>query len=97
MSRRIRTNGDLESYVEHFRSRVLQDALVSATRSYWLKRAEAFEAAQHRPGDFVGLCSVEQIEAANRELAEKARACRNRAELALLHVDDVDVPVEGVA
>lgn len=34
----------LADYVEHFRARVLQDALAEATSSYWLRRAEAFDA-----------------------------------------------------
>jgi len=35
---------DLEDYVAHFRSRVLQDALSEATAAYWTRRAEQFEA-----------------------------------------------------
>lgn len=34
---------DLTEHVEHFRARVLQDALAEATSSYWLRRAEAFD------------------------------------------------------
>lgn len=63
------TTTDLADYVEHFRQRVLQDALNEATSSYWLKRAEMFEA--------VGNARCDEI----------ARACRNRAELALLPDD----------
>lgn len=37
-------NRDLAAYTEHFRARVLQDALNSATHSYWMKRAEQFAA-----------------------------------------------------
>lgn len=29
-------------YVEHFRHRVLQDALAEATAAYWMRRAEQF-------------------------------------------------------
>lgn len=35
---------DLPEYVEHFRGRVLQDALSEATSSYWLHRSETFTA-----------------------------------------------------
>jgi hypothetical protein len=35
---------DLESYVEHFRKRVFQDALNEATAAYWHKRADQFAA-----------------------------------------------------
>lgn len=34
----------LSEYVEHFRHRVLQDALNEATSSYWLRRADQFAA-----------------------------------------------------
>lgn len=74
---------DKLSYVDHFRARVLQDALTEAMRSYWLRRADAFEAAMHKPGDFPGLCSVDQIAATNERLAAKATACRNHASICI--------------
>ena len=74
-------NVDKLSYVDHFRARVLQDALTEALRSTWLRRADAFEAAMHKPGDFPGLCSVDQIAANNERLAQKAAACRNHASI----------------
>ncbi len=57
---------DLAAYVEHFRARVVQDALAEACSSYWLRRAQTFAA--------VG----------NERCDEIARACRNRAAVALL-------------
>jgi hypothetical protein len=33
---------ELDDYVEHFRKRVLQEALASATAAYWRRRAAAF-------------------------------------------------------
>lgn len=77
MSARRQLNDD--DRLAHFRARVVADALAEATAGYWLRRAEQFEAAMHKPGDFPGLCSVAQIEANNAVLAEKAQACRNRA------------------
>jgi hypothetical protein len=35
---------ELVSDVEHFRMRVIQDALAEASRSYWLRRAADFDA-----------------------------------------------------
>lgn len=37
-------NLDLAVHIEHFRARVLQDALAEATTVYWLRRAKTFEA-----------------------------------------------------
>ena len=77
-------NADEVSFVYHFRARVLQDALTEALRSTWLRRADAFEAAMHRPGkDFPGRCSVDQIAANNERLAQKAQACRRHASICI--------------
>ena len=71
---------DKLSYVDHFRARVLQDALTEALRSTWLRRADAFEAARHSPGiDYPGTATVEQLRAKWLELTEKAAVCRNHA------------------
>lgn len=75
---------ELAGYVDHFRARVLQDALTEALRSYWLRRAAAFESAMHRPGkDFPGRRSVDQLAANNRRLAQKAQACRDHASICI--------------
>ncbi len=34
---------DLAEYVDHFRLRLLQDAILEATSAYWSRRAEQFE------------------------------------------------------
>lgn len=72
-------NVDEVSYVDHFRARVVQDALTEALRSTWLRRAEAYAGAMHKPGDYPGRLSVDQIAANNERLAQKAAACRNHA------------------
>lgn len=75
---------DLTEYVEHFRTRVLQDALTEATRAYWRHRADMFEAARSRPGDFVGNATPEQIADRDARLAEIAMACRVRGAVSLI-------------
>lgn len=74
----------LEQYVEHFRARVLQDALNEATASYWIGRAEAFEAARPRPGDFTGNATRDDLREQWNRLTETANACRARARVSLL-------------
>jgi hypothetical protein len=49
---------DLDAYVDHFRMRVLQDALNEATAAYWLKRAKTFESAA--PGGYVYTADVKR-------------------------------------
>ena len=74
---------DLTEHVEHFRQRVLADALQEATAAYWHRRAEAFEAALPRPGDYMGQASSEEYEARRMRVAEVASACRVRAAVSL--------------
>ena len=76
--------------VEHFRLRVLSDALSEASHCYWLRRAAAFEAARPKPvDDFAGRASQAELAGQDAELAAIATACRNRAAVALVTLDDV--------
>lgn len=75
---------DLTDYVDHFRTRVVQDALAEATGDYWTRRAAVFEAAMPRPGDFTGEATPEQLEEQRGRLAATALACRERATIAML-------------
>jgi hypothetical protein len=56
---------DLAAYVEHFRARVVQDALNEVLPSYWLRRAEQFAA--------VGTPACDEIASACRAKAEYLR------------------------
>lgn len=70
---------ELPEYVEHMRERFLADMLLSATADFWRLRAEAFEAAMPRPGDYMGSATPGEIEAQRYRLAATALACRQRA------------------
>ena len=72
---------NLAEHLEHFRLRVLQDALTEATAAYWKRRAQAFEDAAPRPGDFNGRASRAELQEAYDRCHETALACRNHAEL----------------
>lgn len=67
--------------LEHFRARLLQDALTEATAAYWLRRAHQFIEAAPRPGDFHGRASRAQLAEAHRRCVGIALACRRRAQL----------------
>ena len=69
--------------VEHFRARVLQDALNSGLAVTYRRRADALEAARPRPGDFTGRATVAELEERHRLLTERAEACRRHATLLL--------------
>lgn len=69
----------VDDYVERFRARVIQDALAEALPGYWLRRAECFESARHRPGDFRGESTDEQLAARDAALVALVDECRRRA------------------
>jgi hypothetical protein len=74
----------LADHVEHFRERVLQDALCHALARYWKRRAVMLRWAQPRPGEYAGRATVEQLREQWRRLEEQARACESRARVAEL-------------
>ena len=74
----------VRAYVEHFRARVVQDALAEASAAYWLRRADAFDAARPRSGDYHGNATREALRARYKQLSEMAAACRAAAEVALI-------------
>ncbi len=45
----------LVGYANHFRCRVLQDALNEATAAYWIRRAETFDAVGNERCDEIAL------------------------------------------
>ena len=83
-STRTHSTAALVEHVEHFGARVLQDALAEATANYWLRRAEVFDNAKPRPGEFHGEATSEDLSAAWRRCHDLAEASRNAAGVALL-------------
>lgn len=86
-----------DEYLDHFRARVLQDAFAEATADYWLRRAEAYEAARPRltdhPGGPVDFITGRPLAPPNpasrverwRHASERAAACRARAAVELMY------------
>jgi hypothetical protein len=74
---------DLSSHVDHFRARVLQDALTQATADYWLARAQVWESSRPKAGDYHGTATAEQLEEADARCAQIAENCRAHAALYL--------------
>lgn len=81
--------------IDAFQRRVLQDALAEATAIYWRRRADTFEWARPRPGDYFGQATREQLAESDARCAAMARACRTRA--AACEVDDWRPALEAVA
>jgi hypothetical protein len=69
--------------VDHFRARVLQDALTEATAAYWVHRAYQFQQAAPKPNDFHGQASKAQLVEARWRCLATALACRQHADLVL--------------
>ncbi|MFW6776255.1 hypothetical protein ACOACO_18385 [Nocardioides sp. CPCC 205120] len=86
----------LDVNAEHFRARVLQDAINYGMAATWERRAALFEAALPRPGDFRGHQQTRERQAEKvRELIDIVTACRARAQAARAH-DRIDADVAAV-
>jgi len=66
---------------EPIRRRVVQDALNDALACTWRRRADLFEWARPRPGEYAGQATAAELAARDRRLAAQAQAARNKAEL----------------
>lgn len=64
------------------RASVVVDVFRMASRDYWMRRAEEFEAAKPRVGDFHGQATREELSAAWQRCHRIAEACRQRALMA---------------
>jgi hypothetical protein len=83
--------------LDHFRARLLQDALTEALAATWLRRAELFEWAAPRPGDYVGGATPQQLAEAATRCGATARVCRWHAELILSgRPEPISAEVESV-
>jgi hypothetical protein len=84
----------LTNHLEHFRARVVQDALNEASAAHWLRRAAQYEdAARPRPAEWVG-CDTTPAERTERRqrMQETAAAFRAKAAVCLLQ----DTPTDEV-
>ena len=67
-------------YAEPVRRRAIQNAIGEALAAAWTRRAEMFDWARPRPGDFIGLATPADLSAADERCAGVALACRNHAD-----------------
>lgn len=54
---------------------------MQASPAYWLRRADQFDAARPRPGEFTGHATPEELADADERCAEAARLCRFHASI----------------
>lgn len=71
----------IQDVAQRLAARVIEDALTSVTPDFWRRRAEVFEWARPRPGDFIGRAAEAELAARDARLAGMAEACRRHAEL----------------
>lgn len=67
--------------LEHFRARVLQDALDQATVAHWIGRHAALSAALPRPGDFTGGASPDELNAREARVRRELEAVERHIQL----------------
>jgi hypothetical protein len=67
--------------LDHFRARILQDALTEATAQYWVHRAYQFQQAAPRLGEFHGNATRDELNQRWLDCMATSQACLNHAEL----------------
>jgi hypothetical protein len=67
--------------LDHFRARILQDALTEATAQYWVHRAYQFQQAAPRIDEYHGQAEREQLRERWIECMATSQACLNHADL----------------
>jgi hypothetical protein len=82
--------------IDHFQARVLQDCLTEATAMYWLGRAQQFEDAAPRKGDYHGNASRDDLLDRWERCKATAAACRVHARLLLDGIPE-DISAEVLA
>jgi hypothetical protein len=67
--------------LDHFRARILQDALTEATAQYWVHRAHQFQQAAPRLDEFHGDATREELNEAWTRCHATSQACLQHADL----------------
>jgi hypothetical protein len=67
--------------IDHFRARILQDALTEATAQYWVHRAHQFQQAAPRLDEYRGQATSEHLTERWVECMATMQACLSHAEL----------------
>jgi hypothetical protein len=67
--------------LDHFRARILQDALTEATADYWEQRARDFEAAAPKLGEYHGGATRDELNEAWTRCHATSQACLQHADL----------------
>jgi hypothetical protein len=67
--------------LDHFRARILQDALTEATAQYWVHRAYQFHQAAPKLGEFHGDATRDELNEAWRRCHATTQACLSHADL----------------
>jgi hypothetical protein len=75
---------------EQLRLRGAQHAILRASGWYWVMRAEMFDWARPRPGDFAGAATPEELVEADRRCSATRDTCLAKAAL-------LDLEAEGVS
>lgn len=78
------TVSQIVDHLDHFQHRVVQDAIAEATGTYWRRRADMFEWARPRPGDYLGHATRERVDQIDAGLVRARDACLARAEVSII-------------
>lgn len=79
MRRRVRELLARVDFAESLRRRAVQDAITSVLAEQWHRRADLWDWASPRPGDYTGRATAEQLAEDTQRCASAAFACRAHA------------------
>ncbi len=90
----------IEDKVEQASRRILEDIFAEGLAAFWDRRADEFEDARAKPGDYQPphlQVTEEERAQRDRDLAETALACRRRAQFIRAHGDQEAVYMVALA
>ena len=67
--------------IDHFRGRILQDAITEATAQHWVHRAHQFQQAAPKLGEYHGQATRDELNQRWLECMATSQACLDHAEL----------------
>lgn len=82
---------DAAENLTHLQRRCVLEAVEAASAAFWERRAAELELARPVPGDFTGKASRADLSRRWRDLTEMAQACRARAELLRMGIEDPEL------
>jgi hypothetical protein len=90
MTAAVPPNVDIQLRLLH---NALTEAAAEATPEHWQRRADTFENARPRPGDYNGRATAQDLAERDARCAATAQACGNKAAFLLMDTPSETTPL----